>query len=203
MFDTPYFWPSQVERARRRAWQESATDPSMPEGWADFVGSNNEGLSVGQIGSLATGALGIAGNAIGMSQQRLGLGPSPDSQFSSTGEPIYNLGAAYNEASSASPTGATGGEILGGVGQGAVAGSALGPVGAAVGGVIGGVASLIGGGARKRAQERERERAMRRLQNRQKDFNTNKLAFDKAQTIDADYRRRQDITDQLYNLYRY
>lgn len=136
----------------------------------------------------ATGALGLAANAYGMSQQRFNFSNIAPQQQDDNSAPTYNAGQLYNEASGSHPKGAQAGEILGGVGQGAAAGASFGPVGAAIGGVIGGAASIIGGSSRKKAEEEQKKKALAQASLAQTQYNT----------ADVSYRNHQN---ELYNYY--
>lgn len=154
-------------------------------------------------GAIAGGAVALAGNYAGMNQG-LGLNPNPEQMRSdSTMRPTYNLGSAWNQASSASPQGATGGEIFAGVGQGATIGSQILPgVGTAIGGLVGGIGSAIAGGARRRRQRDEKERAMRKLVSAQGQYNQADVSFRNQQNLMEDYRQNQDDSGRLYNYYK-
>jgi hypothetical protein len=149
------------------------------------------------------GGIGLASNFIGMANQGLGLntniGPM---RTDSSMAPTYNAGDLWNEASSARPQGASGGEILNGAGQGAAAGAAFGPIGAGIGAVAGGVGTAITGGIRKRKQQKEQNSAMRQVQQAQQDFNTADVSFRNQRNQMEDYNQRMNSNNRLYNLYR-
>ena len=168
---------------------EVAGSPVKPKADVDWAGA-------------VTGGLALAGNAIGMAQQGSGLQENaPGYQTSATGQPIYTGGAQYNQASSFSPQGATGGEVLGMAGQGAAAGASFGVPGAIVGGVVGAIGGLIGGGARKRKQQREKDKAMKSARFQQRQFNEADQEFDQKQAAQQDYYKRTNMNNRLYNLY--
>lgn len=203
-YNTPYYGPVMSRRQRRQAWMASANDPTMPEGWADFVrgGNSDSFLQDFDATGFVSGAVGLAGNYANMVNQGLGLQAPPPLERSATGEPVYTAGEAYNQAALSKPQGATGGEILSGIGQGAAAGAAFSPVGAAVGAVVGGLVNAIGGRRRKKKQQREKDKALRQISQRQQEFNKASESFSKQQTALDSYYQRLNIDDQLYNLYR-
>lgn len=189
-YTTPYF--SEVQARRRRASDDLMSDPSSENFLSDL-----------DYSSLVSGGLGLAGTYMGIANQGLGLTAPPDLQRSATGEPIYNLGSSFNQAALSQPQGASGGEILSGAGQGAAAGSAFGPIGTGVGAVVGGLTSVLGGNRRKRKQRAERRQAMAKIRLGQQDYNKASESFNTSRAALSDYRQRQDISDQIYNLYRY
>jgi hypothetical protein len=129
--------------------------------------------------------------------------PSPPSPYYGQGiDPSYSTGGYFNAAVKLDPQGAQAGEVLGGVAQGAQAGSAFGPIGAGVGAVFGGVATAIGGGARKRKQQREKRRALKRGRSLQQGFNEAQESFDQSQLTLQSYQDRTNIDDRIYNLYK-
>ena len=203
---TPYFAAIMQRRARRRAlrqsWRASANDESMPPHWDEFVNGNDGGESP-DYGALAGGALGLASTFASTANEDLPLSQIPGTQRSATGQPVYNLGASYNEAYQSKPQGATGGEILSAAGQGAAAGTAVLPgIGTAVGAGIGALGSIISGGIRKSRERRQRRTALEQLATGQHDFNQASQAFDNQQLSLDDYYRRADLSTQLHNLYR-
>jgi hypothetical protein len=184
----PFFNPAWLQLApnqdpnlvRQRLGQQvqPVPIPSLPE----------QSFTLGQGIGAGLGAASLGLQAFGMSQQVLGLPQVTPQSYDPNVQPTYNLGQVYNQAAFAKPQGATGGEILGGVGQGAALGTQIAPgIGTAVGAVVGGLASLIGGGARKRRQEREKERAMRGLAEQQQAFNRASGNFVTQQNYMEDY----------------
>lgn len=161
------------------------------------------GPDLGAISAGVTGGLNLAANAFGMANQSLGIETqAPGLEFGASGQPVYNTGSFYNQASQARPQGATAGEVLGGAAQGASAGFAAGgPIGAAIGGGVGLVTSLFGGRARKKRQREEKRKATQSARLAQQSFNTADVAFDETQAAQSDYIRRMDNTNRLYNLY--
>jgi hypothetical protein len=163
----------------------------------------------GGIASAGITGLSLAGDAIGMANQPLGIETqAPSLQRSATGEPVYNTGDFYNQSTAAKPQGATGGEVLGSAGKGAMGGlmAALalgGPVGWLAGGglALGAALGIGGGAARRRKQQHEKHKAIVSAKAAQKNFNTASIAFDEQQTSQDDYLKRMDNTNRLYNLY--
>jgi len=146
--------------------------------------------------------LSLATDAFGMSNQPLGIETqAPNLEYSATGKPVYTAGAFYNQANSAQPQGATAGEVIGSVGKGVLAGAEFGPVGAAVGGAVGLATSLIGGGRRAKRQREQRYKATASARKAQTNYNTASEAFDQTQVAQADYLKRMNNTNRLYNLY--
>lgn len=205
-YHTPYYnAATQTRRQRRQAWNASANDPSMPEQWGDFVkgGGSDSFLQDIDVSGAISGGLGLVGTYANMVNQGLGLKAPPPLERSATGEPVYTAGQTYNQAALAQPQGATGGEILSGAGQGAAAGTAIMPgIGTAVGAVVGAGISIFGGARRKRKQKDEKNKALSQVSNRQREFNRASEGFAEQQLAIDDYRRRLNIDDQLYNLYR-
>lgn len=160
--------------------------------------TNWGGIAQGAISGLSLGA-----DAFGMANQSLGIETqAPGLERSATGEPIYNTGSFFNQMSGAKPQGATGGEIAGGVGKGAAAGfAAAGPIGAGVGAGVGAITTLVGGRARKVRQREELAKAHKSAAAAQKTYNEASQAFDQTQAAQADYLRRMDNTNRLWNLY--
>lgn len=175
--------------------------PQMPQ--------QDGGPNWGGIATGVTGMLSLAEDAVGMANQPLGIETqAPGLERSATGEPVYS-GAFRNQASNAKPQGATGGEVLAGAGKGAATGAMVGSVvpvigtaiGAIGGAIIGGLSSAFGGGARKRRQRDQQRSAMRSARNQQKMFNEASASFDATQNSQADYLRRMNNTNRLWNLY--
>jgi hypothetical protein len=149
------------------------------------------------------GGIGLAGNFIGMANQGLGLNTNIEPmRTDSSMAPTYNAGELWNDASSVKPQGASGGELLNGVGQGASAGAAFGPLGAVIGGAAGGIGTAIAGDYRKRKQQREKNSAMRQVQSAQQNFNQADVDFRNQRNQMEDYNQRMDSSNRLYNLYR-
>lgn len=136
---------------------------------------------------VAQGGLGLLNNFLSMNNQSLNLPSVPTQSFSPYERPTYNLGQSYNMTSVSKPQGASGGEILSGVGQGASAGASFGLPGMAIGGVLGGLTSLIGGAFRKDKQQEEKRKQEDRLVAGQKSFNTATDNFIKGQNLREDY----------------
>ena len=192
MYGTPYFLPQlyDPEAIRARAianaearMQQTIDSYKKPQGYTQTPRFDlNTGVTAG------LGALSLASQGIGMANETLGLRDAPAQQYTPGVRPMYGLGQSYNEASGARPQGATGGEILSGIGQGASIGTSIVPgIGTAVGAVLGGLTSLIGGGIRKRRQQRERSRALRRLGAQQADYNQASSAYAQRQNMLEDY----------------
>src|SRR5882672_2537 len=74
---------------------------------------------------------------------------APEAQYDAYGRPAYNLGQFSEQTSRINPRGANGGEILSGVGKGAMAGAQIGSVIPGVGTAIGAVAGGLVGGVGK------------------------------------------------------
>jgi hypothetical protein len=197
--DTSYFYGDQA--AMQQRMNQQVAMPNVPPTTPQQGGAEG-GANWGAIAGAATTGLSLIGNSIGMGNQSLGIDTqAPGLQTSATGEPVYNLGAFENQVASAKPQGVTGGEVLGAVGQGAAAGSAFGPVGTAVGAGVGLVTSLFGGRRRKRKQREEKQRALKSASRAKQNYNVASEAFDEQQTAQADYLRRMDMTNRVYNLY--
>lgn len=161
----------------------------------------NPYFNASNVGTAVGGAIQVAGNAVGMANQRLNLNTQmapiqQDPNFA----PVYTGGALYNQAAGSNPQGASGGEVLSGVATGAAAGAALGPIGAVAGAAIGGIASAIGGGIRRSRQMREKRRALNQARANQQQFNAADQAFRQRSAIMEDY--YQQGNNRLYNLYR-
>lgn len=152
-------------------------------------------------GALASGAAGLATNFAGMTNQGYqfdtNITPSDPSMM-----PSYGLGNLTSQIGNAEAKGASGGEILSGVGQGAMAGAEFGPLGAAAGGIIGGLGSIFAGGARRKRQRRQIRNAQQALRQGQTQFNEQSTAFQQKQNQLEDYQDRLNPQARLYNLYR-
>src|SRR5690606_41500564 len=110
------------------------------------------------------GALMLASQGIGMANETLGLRDAPAQQYTPGVRPMYGLGQSYNEASGARPQGATGGEILSGIGQGASIGTSIVPgIGTAVGTVLVELTTMIWGDIRDQWHQMECTRELRML----------------------------------------
>jgi hypothetical protein len=201
----PYF--NNVTPLRRPATKDFQYNPniSMPKNLGfpqQQAPEEPQGQGFDYMG-LANGVMGLAGNYSNMANHSLGLNaqiaPVRTDSFSA---PTYTAGQAYSQASNARPQGATGQEIMSGIGQGASAGAAFGPIGAGIGAVVGGVTSIFGGSRRKRKQKREKERALARASAAQKEFNTADVSFRQQQNQKEDYLERTNNDARLYNLYR-
>lgn len=203
-YTSPYLQPAKRIRSSnagqaRGAGSLSANKnmlPSSPPSNDDFLGEFDYAAAI-------SGAFGLAGQYAGMVNQELGLEQAPGLQLSPTGEPVYNLGGAYNSAFGATPQDATTGEVLGATGQGAAAGFAAGgPIGAAVGGVIGLGTSLVGGRRRRNKQRDEKNKALAQVRQKQEGFNQASQSFEEEQLALQSYQDRSDISDRMYNLYK-
>jgi hypothetical protein len=161
------------------------------------------GVNVSGIAGAVGGAASLAGDAIGMANQDLNINTDvaaqqPDQNYA----PVYTGGQLSADISNSRPQGATGGEILKGVGTGAGAGAAFGPWGALIGAAVGAGSALIGGGVRKKRQRRARNRAQAQLNNVQSQFNTADQGFRQQQANMQDYYQRNNNNARLYSLYR-
>lgn len=176
--------------------------PQPEDGFAGITEGEKSKVDVGGIAQAGIGAVNLGIQSFGMANQSLGLNKSGQGyQVSAAGQPVYTGGGYANDVASARPQGASVGETLGMASQGAAAGSSFGLPGAIIGGAVGAITGLIGGGARRRAQEREKRRAIGIVRKQQGQFNEASQAFDQEQASMTDYRRRRDMTNRLYNLY--
>lgn len=179
--------------------QIAANKPSPPVGTPITPQINGAGIV-----SAGLGAAQLVGNAVGMANQSLNLDQQiAPPMYDQSMKPVYTGGAAYNQAANARPQGATGGEVLSGVGTGASIGSSILPGwGTAIGAVAGGAISLIGGGARKNRQRRERNRALARARASQQQFNSADQQFRDQQARQLDYYDANNSDARLYNLFK-
>jgi len=128
--------------------------------------------------------------------------------FDAYGDPSYNLGN-LDASANMKAYGAQTGEILSGVGKGASTGAAIGSIvpgvgtviGGVVGGIVGGISSAIGGGARKREQQKRIRLARLNLEAGQRMYGENKQQFLNTQLGAGDYNNRNNAYDRLTNLY--
>jgi hypothetical protein len=160
-----------------------------------------QGQSGVNWGGLATGAAGLLGNYASFSNQFQFDNPAP-SQADPTMAPVYTGGNLASQISSQKPQGATGGELLSGAGQGALAGAQFGPVGAAIGGFAGLLSSAFGGNRRRRAQKRARNQAMKSLAQTQQTYNQQDRAFTQQRNAMEDYNDMNNSQARMYNLYK-
>lgn len=177
------------------------TTKPKPTNWANVPAPQT---NWGNIGAMTTAGLSAVGDAVGIANQSLGIETqAPGLEKSATGEPVYNAGQFYNQASMAKPQGATGGEVVGGaLKTGASVLAATGnPLLAGGAALFSGVLNLFGGRRRKKRQQDEKQKAMTSAKAAQKNYNTASLAFDEQQASQADYLKRMDNTNRLWNLY--
>jgi hypothetical protein len=210
MYTNPYFFtkqghsvgsqlsPPSTQTMADRNIQQIANP--MPQGQPRPQSNFNVGAAANAIG----GAAALVGGAIGQANQQLGINtqmaPMQTDQFS---KPVYTGGGLSNQISAAKPQGATGGEVLSGVGTGASVGTSILPGwGTLIGAAVGAGASLIGGGVRKKRQRRERSRAQGKLNQAQSQYNAADIGYRNRQAAQEDYLQKQDESSRMYNLYR-
>ncbi len=145
-----------------------------------------------------SGGIGMASDFLNISNQKLNLG-NPNYDFGEV--PTYNLGNYVNSVGAAKAKGADAGEVLSGVGKGAEAGSAFGVPGAIIGGVVGGVSNLIGGGVRKRRQQREIRKARRKAFTAQQNYNEAASEYNTNQMAQQEYYRNINPYEREAALY--
>lgn len=199
--DTSYFYGDQAAMNQRMQQQvKMSPDYSVPP----ILPDSGEGPNWGNISAITTAGVSAVGDAFGIANQGLNIETSaPPIQTSATGEPVYNTGQFYNQASMAKPQGATAGEVAGGaLKTGASVLAATGNPLLAGGAALGSAAlNLFGGRRRKKRQEEQKQKAIKSAKSAQKSYNTASLAFDEQQASQADYLKRMNNTNRLWNLY--
>lgn len=176
--------------------EQFSVDPNSGSG-------GGAGTNIAGVAGAVTGAAGLATDAIDMANQRLNINTqTAPIQADQSMAPVYTAGRLVSDANNAKPKGASGGEILKGVGSGAAAGAAFGPWGAAIGAVVGGAVSAIGGGIRKKRQRREKNRAMGQANALGQAYNKADVNFRAKSAAMEDYNQRNSAESRLYSLYR-
>lgn len=197
----PYF--NEDILLKRKAQYQYPTIPKPRLPGADEILTTEQGQQQNQFnwGGLATGVAGLLGNYASFQNQFQFDNPAP-SQADMSMAPTYTGGALSSQIASQTPQGATGGELLSGAGQGAIAGAQFGPIGATIGGFAGLLSSAFGGNSRRRAQKRARTRAMKSLAQNQQTYNQQDIAFTNQRNAQEDYNDMNNPQARMYNLYR-
>lgn len=164
----------QIDMAERNSWKENSADYAQ-----------------GALGLLSLGA-----DWATIANQGLGLeGRTQPSTNAYSGD-------YFNMAQNAQVQGLSGGELLGGIGKGAMTGFKFGgPLGAGIGAAAGGFGTIFASNRRRRRQEDERNEALSDALSYQQDYNQAQNTRNQQEVSAADYRRRLDSYHQ--NLYQW
>lgn len=167
-------------------------------------GRQGQGVSGQGIAGAVGGAISIAGDAIALSNEKLGLDglQAGSAQQDPYNAPTYTGGTLAIQAANAKARGASGSNVLKSAGTGLAAGAAFGPVGAIAGAVVGAGVSLIAGGVKRKRQAREKARAQGRAAAAANDFNSADTSYRNRYAAQEEYRDNMNDDSRLYNLYR-
>lgn len=167
-------------------------------------GRQGQGINAQGVAGAIGGAASIAGDAIELANEKLGLdglqaGSAQQDPYSA---PVYTGGTLAIQAANAKAKGASAGNVLKSAGTGAAAGAAFGPIGIAAGAVVGAGVSLIAGGVKRKRQAREKARAQGRAQAAANDFNTADVSYRNRYAAQEEYRDNMSDDSRMYNLLR-
>lgn len=184
----PYYYPSPTPTPSGNI-RTSISTPIQPNGVEEDTKDRTGQIAQGAIGLLNMGAdwATIANQGLGLNGREA---PSTNAY----------AGDFYNHAANAQIQKLSGGEVVGGVGKGALTGFKVGgPLGAAIGAGIGGLGTIFASKRRRKRQSRERDAALSQALSYQSDYNDAQNSADQQAATTADYQRRLDNYNQ--NLY--
>lgn len=166
----------------------------------NFLRQNQQ--SIGKGLSALSGSVSLFSQFDSMANEARGIRTDAPAQTTDYyGRPEYNLNEATQNAVSIDPQGASGGEVLSGVAQGASAGAAFGPVGAGIGAAVGAIGSLFAGGARKREMEEKKRKAINSLRFAQMQYGKAQDQFNIQNSGMNMYNKLNDMSQRENNLY--